>query len=159
MEPYVGGWLAFESGSEKRRLPAPYPTRWFEYDLKQLEMLCLAAQPVVRRKKDTPTSEQLTAIEQRVDHEERADSQRTFSSPRGRLWTVRLHECLHKDGGTEVVLRFTAGDSVVDLKGWPENWKGFSRDEYAVLLLDAEPPRRQGPGELLQRRRDDRPNE
>jgi hypothetical protein len=69
-----------------------------------------------------------------------------------------LHECLHKDGGTEIGLRFTAGDGVVDLKGWPENWKELTREEYALLLLDAEPPRRLGPGELWQRRRDDRPD-
>ena len=159
MEPYAGGWLAFESASEKRRLIAPYPTHWFEYDLAQLEMLSRAAQPVTRKKKDTPSSDHLAAIEQSVDRDERADSQRTFSSPRGREWTVRLHECLCKDGSTEIVLRFTAGDSVVDLKDWPENWKGLTRDEYALLLLDAEPPRRLGPEEIPQRRRDDRPEE
>ena len=118
-----------------------------------------AAQPVTRKRKNTPSSEQLAIIEQNVDRDERADAQRTFSSPRGREWTVRLHECLRADGGTEVVLRFTAGDGVVDLKDWPENWKSLTREEYALLLLDAEPPRRQGPKERMQRRKDDRPSE
>lgn len=157
MEPYAGGWLTFESPFEKRRLVAPYPSRWLEYDLGQLQMLCRAAERVGRKRKHTPSGEQLAIIEQHVDKSERADAERTFTSPRDRLWTVRLHECLHKDGGTETVLRFTAGDSVVDLKEWPEEWKQLARDDYALLLLDAEPPRRQGKGKRPQRRKEDRP--
>lgn len=57
------------------------------------------------------------------------------------------------------MLRFTAGDRVVDLKEWPENWKDLSSVDYAMLLLDAEPPRRKGKGELPQRRLEDRPEE
>ena len=54
------------------------------------------------------------------------------------------------------MLRFTAGDIVVELKLWPENWRDLSVIEYAVLLLDAEPPRRRGKGQGPQRRQDDR---
>jgi hypothetical protein len=158
MEPFRGGWLAFESSFEKRRLAAPYPTRWAEYDLGQLESLCRHAAPVGRKRTNTP-QEQLALSEQTAEREERADAERSFKSPRGREWTVRLHECLHKDGSTEVVLRFTSGDSVVDVKNWPENWKDLSRDEYAVLLLEAEPPRELAPGERPQRRGEDRPQE
>ncbi|MEX2153821.1 MAG: hypothetical protein WD825_10825 [Gemmatimonadaceae bacterium] len=158
MEPYAGGWLAFESPFEKRRLVAPYPSRWMEYDLRQLEMLVRAAQPVTKKRKDTP-AEQLAISEKTAEQEERADAERTFVSPRGREWLVRLHECVHKDGGTEIVLRFTSGDSVVDLRDWPKNWKELARGDYALLLLEAEPPRRLGPGEQPQRRRDDRPDE
>jgi hypothetical protein len=158
MEPYAGGWLAFESPFEKRRLVAPYPSRWLEYDLRQLEMLVRAAQPVTKKRKDTP-AEQLAISENTAEQEERADAERTFISPRGREWLVRLHECLHKDGGTETVLRFTSGDSVVDLRDWPKDWKELTREDYALLLLEAEPPRRLGPGERPQRRRDDRPQE
>ncbi|HEY8176781.1 MAG TPA: hypothetical protein VIF32_13860 [Gemmatimonadaceae bacterium] len=160
MEPYVGGWLAFESPYEKRRLPAPYPTRWAQYDLPQLEALCRAANPVVKKKKETPSGEQLAITERAAERKERADAEREFTSRRGRRWTVRLHECLRKDGSTEVVLRFTSADSVVDLKDWPSNWKDLRREEFALLLLEAEPPRRLGPGEKTpQRRRDDRPDE
>lgn len=158
MEPYAGGWLTFESPFEKRRLVAPYPSRWGAYDLQQLEMLCRAAQPVTKKRKDTP-SEQMAISEQTAEQEERADAERTFKSPRGREWTVRLHECLQKDGGSETVLRFTSGDSVVDLKDWPKDWKDLSREDFALLLLEAEPPRRSGPGERPQRRREDRPDE
>lgn len=159
MEPYAGGWLTFESSTEKRRLVAPYPPRWVEYDLQQLQMLCRAAKPVARKRKQTPSGEQLAIIETSVDRDERADAERTFSSPRGREWVARLHECLREDGSTEIVLRFTAGDSVVDLKDWPKDWKEMTREQYALLLLDAEPPRRAGPKERLQRRREDRPAE
>jgi hypothetical protein len=160
MEPYAGGWLTFESPFEKRRLPAPYPPRWAQYDLAQLEVLCRAASPVGRKKKETPSGEQLSISEKAAEREERADAERTFTSPRGRVWTVRLHECLKKDGGTEMVLRFTSGDSVVELKSWPDDWKDLTREDFALLLLEAEPPRRLGPGEKSpQRRREDRPDE
>jgi hypothetical protein len=47
----------------------------------------------------------------------------------------------------------------VDLNDFPDDWKDLDRDQYALLLLDAEPPRRMGKGELPQRRRDDRPTD
>jgi hypothetical protein len=155
MEPWAGGWLTFECDHQKRRLAAPYPSRWSEYDLKQLEMLCGAAEVVGGRRVTTPASEQLVAVESAAEKAERAEAERSFSSPRGRIWVVRVHECVKRDGSTETVLRFTAGDIVVDLKDWPDNWKELTRQEYALLLLDAEPPRAQDSG--LQRRAGDRP--
>jgi hypothetical protein len=157
MEPWVGGWLAFESANEKRRLVAPYPANWDKYELAKLEMMCKAAEKVGSKKIVTPKGMRLVKVEAAAHDDEWAQAERTFESPRGRLWTVRLHECLHKDGGTEQVLRFTAGDSVVDLREWPPNWMDLVREDYAMMLLDAEPPRRMGKGELPQRRRDDRP--
>src|SRR3712207_6396293 len=44
---YVGGWLAFESRGEKRRL-APVPLGWEQLDEHDLERLCNAAVPVGR---------------------------------------------------------------------------------------------------------------
>jgi hypothetical protein len=38
------GWLCFESGSEKRRLPDP-PAGWGEWPDEALERLCRAAEP------------------------------------------------------------------------------------------------------------------
>lgn len=158
MEPYAGGWLAFESKFEKRRLVAPYWGRWHEYDLKQLEALLDAASPVRKKRNQTPSGERLALIERDVDAEERAAHERTFESPQGRRWTVRLHENPTADGA-EVVLRFTSGDSVVDVRDYPRDWKDLSRDEFALLLLDAAPPRRMIPGEQPQRRQDDRPDD
>ena len=159
MEPYAGGWLAFESKFEKRRLVAPYWGRWHEYDLKQLEALLQAATPVRKKRKETPSGEQLAIIEKDAEAEERAAHERSFQSPRGRRWTVRLHEIPTADGAAEVVLRFTSGDSVVDVRDWPKDWKDLSRDDLALLLLDAAPPRRMQKGEKLQRRQDDRPDD
>ena len=159
MEPWVGGWLAFESASEKRRLVAPYPQNWHTYELAKLEMMCKAAQKVGAKKIVTPKGLRLVKVEAAAHDDEWSQAERSFESPRGRLWTVRLHECLHKDGGTEQVLRFTSGDVVVDLREWPKNWKDLVREDYAMMLLDAEPPRRKGKGELPQRRREDRPTE
>ena len=155
MEPWAGGWLTFESATQKRRLVAPYPSRWPEYELSQLEALCRAAEPVGGRRVTTPTAVKMVTVENAAQDDARAHAERTFSSPRGREWTVRLHECLRKDGTSETVLRFTAGDSVVDLREWPDDWKDLSTPDYAMLLLDAEPPRRAGAGEIPQRRRED----
>jgi len=55
------------------------------------------------------------------------------------------------------VLRFTADDIVVDVRNWPESWRTATPEEYGLLLLDSNPPRRPNPGEAPQRRRDDRP--
>ena len=160
-EDYMGnfadGWLAFESTAEKRRMPAPYPQRWVEFELPALEALCRAALPVSPRRSRSPSGEHLAITEESAEQVARAEAERRFMSPRGREWLVRLHECARRDGGTEIVLRFTSGDAVVDLKEWPGNWKELSRDEFALLLLDAEPPRRLGANELPQRRREDRP--
>jgi hypothetical protein len=57
------------------------------------------------------------------------------------------------------VLRFTADDIVVELSKWPDDWRTATVKEYALMLLDANPPRRLGRGKGPQRRRDDRPDE
>src|SRR5215216_1806727 len=72
MEPWAGGWLAFECAREKRRLVAPYPSRWVEYDVAQLEMLLKAAESVGIKKKDTPKSATLSVVEESVGEEQRA---------------------------------------------------------------------------------------
>ena len=159
MEPWAGGWLAFESENEKRRLVAPYPSRWKEFDIRQLETLCAAAEAVAPKRIVTPTAQQMATVEDAAEVDERAIAERWFMSPRGRRWTVRIHECMDREGGNETVLRFTAGDSVVDLNDFPADWRDFDRDGYALLLLDAEPPRRLGRGGGPQRRSDDRPED
>jgi hypothetical protein len=159
MGDFADGWLTFESPTERRRLPAPYPANWTSFDLPRLDALCRAAKPVSPKKNRTPSGEQLALTEDTAARVARADDERAFTSPGGRAWRVRLHECLRKDGSAEMVLRFSSGDLVVDLKDWPSDWKAYDRDGFALLLLDAEPPRRLGPGERPQRRREDRPRE
>jgi hypothetical protein len=151
------GWLAFESSTEKRRLPAPYPANWRSLSLRELESLCQHASPVVRKTR-TPSGEQRAIVAGELEREamEQSGEVRTFSSPRGREWTVRLHECLDHVGSLTTVLRFTSGDVVAELKEWPESWRTATMQEYAVMLLDAEPPRRRAKGEGPQRRREDR---
>ena len=51
MEPWAGGWLAFECAADKRRLAAPYPSDWLEFDVSRLEALCRAAMPVVVKRR------------------------------------------------------------------------------------------------------------
>lgn len=164
-EDYLGnlqdGWLAFQSEYENRRLEAPYPANWETFSLAQLEELCHLATPVTKRKPTSPSGERraMTAIQAEHDRETESnmDSRRTFMSPGGREWIVRIHECLDFGGSDQKVLRFTAGDIVVELKKWPGNWRDASTLEYAMMMLDAEPPRRRGKGEGPQRRQEDRP--
>lgn len=152
------GWLVFESKREKRRLNAPYPHDWVVLPIPQLEELCAKASPVLRRRPKSPSGEhramQAAAIEEEAVVE--SGSRRAFTSPGGREWTVRVHECLDHDLTTKKVLRFTAGDIVVELLEWPRDWQDLSVTEYAMLLLDAEPPRRRPKGHGPQRRLDDR---
>lgn len=151
----ASGWLAFESETEKRRLPAPFPPDWATMPLPELEELCRRAPPVRRRARSSleQIAESATAA---VDEQRRASDEHRFLSPRGREWTVRLHECLDRAGKPRMVLRFTADDVVVDAEEWPADWRRCTREEYALLLLDANPPRRTG-RTGPQRRRTDRP--
>ena len=156
------GWLAFECATERRRMPAPYPSDWTELSIPALEALCRSSPVVGGRNKAaraTPSGEHVAYAAEAADQAAIAAAQRTFTSPRGRTWTVRLHECLRPDGERQVVLRFTADDIVVDLPRWPENWRDQNMEQYALMLLDADPPRSPGRGRVPQRRRDDRPVE
>lgn len=151
------GWLAFESATGKRRLSAPYPADWTTYRIPDLEALCARAKPATRRAALTDTGKQralaASATEQQAMRS--ANAERTFRSPRGREWTVRVHECLDRDGADEMVLRFTTDDIIVELKNWPADWQSASVEDFALMLLDADPPRRRKKGDGPQRRYDD----
>jgi hypothetical protein len=155
MGDLADGWLAFESAYEKRRLAAPYPAEWATMSIPELEALCRRAPPVATRPAKSISGEHQVAAVEELDRAVLSTAVRTFTSPRGRVWTVRLHECLDKDGGTMTVLRFTADDVVIDLMAWPTDWKDYTATQYAMLMLDASPPRRLGVTGP-QRRRDDR---
>ena len=116
------------------------------------------ASPVLRRRARSPSGEYRAITTAAIEKEAEAGSgsRRTFTSPGGREWTVRIHECLDRDKATQKVLRFTAGDTVVELLAWPEDWKDLSVVDFAMLLLDAEPPRRRAKGQGPQRRLEDR---
>lgn len=152
------GWLVFESGREKRRLEAPYPANWNTLPIPDLEELCRRASPVrrVREKTNSGQRRAMSAVEIEQGAIDQEGGRRVFRSPRGREWTVRVHECLDRGGDPEKVLRFTADDIVVELSKWPQHWQDCSIEEFAMLLLDANPPRRLPKGRGPQRRRDDR---
>jgi hypothetical protein len=152
------GWLVFECGTEKRRLEAPYPADWTTFRIPELEELCRRASLVIRRRPRSATGERRAISAAEIEREavKEAGARRTFTSPGGREWTVRVHECLDQTGRQEMVLRFTAGDIVMELKRWPGDWRNASVERFALMLLDAEPPRRLEKGEGPQRRRDDR---
>jgi len=156
MGELADGWLAFESASEKRRLAAPYPAEWATMSIPELEALCQQAPPVATRQPKTASGEHRVEAIEALDRAVLSAAERTFTSPRGRVWTARLHECLDKDGKSMTVLRFTADDVVVDLPAWPRDWKDYTPTQYAMLMLDASPPRRVG-ATGPQRRREDRP--
>lgn len=154
------GWLAFECATERRRMAAPYPSDWTDLSLPALEALCRSAPLAAGRSKSrTPSGEHQAFAAAAADQAAIDEAQRTFTSPRGRLWTVREHECQRPDGERQVVLRFTTADIVVDLPRWPESWREASVAEFALMMLDADPPRRPGKGQMPQRRREDRPRE
>lgn len=153
------GWLAFESEGEKRRMAAPYPAAWTELPITALEELCRNAPPASARRPRTESGVNRAFAAEQADRAAIADGSRTFTSPLGRQWTVRLHECLAPNGQPQTVLRFTADDIVVELRRWPAQWRTASMEEFALMLLDADPPRRPDKGRSPQRRREDRPVE
>jgi hypothetical protein len=112
LEEMHDGWLVFESKREKRRLNAPYPHDWEDFNIHQLEDLCAKASPVLRRRAKTPSGvyRAIKAAEIEREAVSESDSRRSFRSPAGREWTVRIHECLDREQATRKVLRFTAGD-------------------------------------------------
>ncbi len=152
------GWLVFECGREKRRLEAPYPRAWNTLPIPELEELCRRAVPVrrVREKSQSGQRRAVSAVEIEQVAIAQEGGRRTFRSPAGREWTVRIHECLDRGGVPEMVLRFTADDIVVELVRWPENWREATVEQFALMLLDANPPRRLPRGKGPQRRGDDR---
>ncbi len=154
MGELADGWLAFESADEKRRLAAPYPAEWATMSIPELEALCRKAPSVTRQPRSVSGEHRVAAVEE-LDRASVSTAVRTFTSPRGRVWTVRQHEWLDDDDGTMTVLRFTADDVVIDLSTWPADWKDYTATQYAMLMLDAAPPRRLGVTGP-QRRRDDR---
>ena len=151
------GWLAFESATEKRRLPAPYPNDWVSYKLEQLEALCQRAAPVVPKSR-TPVGAEREAVAKEIERAamDKSAEVRTFTSPRGRVWTVSVHECLDRSGGHSKVLRFASGDLIIELTNWPPNWRTSSIDDLALMLLEGQPPRRNAAMGQPQRRWDDR---
>jgi hypothetical protein len=152
------GWLVFESASDKRRLEPPYPAHWTALSLTALEELCRRATPVTQRLAQSTTGRQraIQAAELETGAMRDARAQVTFRSPGGREWTVRVHECLDRAGTEQLVLRFTTEDIVVELSRWPDNWQAASVEQFGLMLLDANPPRRRPKGEGPQRRADDR---
>jgi hypothetical protein len=154
---YQDGWLVFESAAGKRRLEAPYPGDWHQLSLPALEELCRRAAPVTRRA-HTDTGQQRAArdADLETDAIRRSNAQVTFFSPGGREWTVRVHECIDRAGTEQRVLRFTAEDVIVELARWPETWQTATVEQFGLMLLDANPPRRRPAGEGPQRRHEDR---
>jgi len=151
------GWLAFESAIEKRRLSAPYPSDWTTYRIPELEALCAQARSATRRPSQSDTGKRRAEAARETEQVaiRSANAERTFRSPRGREWTVRVHECLDRDGEDEMVLRFTTGDIIVELKNWPADWQSASMEDFALMMLDANPPRRRKHAIGPQRRYDD----
>jgi hypothetical protein len=152
------GWLVFESGREKRRLEAPYPADWITMPIPKLEELCRRASLVVRRHATSNSGQRraisAAEIEQVAARDEGAAV--TFHSPRGREWTVNVHDCLDADGNPSVVLRFTSGDVIAELPDYPADWRTATTKDFALMLLDADPPLRRRKGQGPQRRREDR---
>jgi hypothetical protein len=111
---------------------------------------------VTRRPPRTSGEHRAVTTTTAMDEEIRTSGEVRFYSPRGREWTVRLHECLDRNGDHQVVLRMTADDVVVDVDQWPAHWMECTPEQFALMLLDAAPPRRVG-NKGPQRRVSDRP--
>lgn len=152
------GWLVFESGKEKRRLEAPYLADWITQPIPVLEDLCRRASLVVRRRAPSTSGQRRAISAAEIEKVAANDegSRVAFLSPRGREWQVNVHECLDTNGTPIAVLRFTSGDVIAELPSFPSDWRTATVKDFALMLLDADPPLRRRTGAGPQRRRDDR---
>lgn len=76
---------------------------------------------------------------------------RTFAGPGGRTWTAQLFtfprarataDHARPDAvDAETVLRFTAGELVLDLAEWPSDWVEWPEEQLLALVRRANPPR------------------
>jgi hypothetical protein len=96
------GWLAFISGSQKRRL-APYPSDWTTVDDAELERLCSAA----RAARPTGAGPELRPVE-------RAASDGTPRTRVPRIRPTRSSQAMPDVGELPIVRSATGADSVED---------------------------------------------
>jgi hypothetical protein len=152
------GWLVFESGREKRRLEAPYPADWITMPIHELQELCRRASLVVRRRASTNSGQRRAVSAAEIERVAARDEGAgvTFHSPLGREWTVNMHDCIDANGNSSVVLRFASGNMIAELANFPADWRTATMKDFALMLLDAEPPVRRRTGLGPQRRREDR---
>jgi hypothetical protein len=158
MKNLQDGWLAFESGREKRRLEAPYPENWIKLPIPEIEELCRRASLVVRRRATSNSGQRRAISAAEIEQVAARDegSAVIFHSPLDREWTVNVHDSLDENGNSHVVLRFTSGDVIAELPDFPADWRTATVKDFAVMMLDADPPLQRRKGVGPQRRKEDR---
>ena len=139
---YQEGWLVFESATERRRL-APFPARWTELPVEELEMLLRRAQVVPTRLSE---ERQSGVFPRFVEEEDRVQTLeavapalrstlvlRRFLDAGSRTWTAALVE--RGPGSAGPVLRFSANDgATVDVESFPDDWARLPRERLCELL-------------------------
>jgi hypothetical protein len=163
---YVTGWIVFESvdGNEKRRL-CPWPISWADEPVAGLRKLLSMAEVVPPHRLTAQRVSGEWEQPEAVTHEVAAQTDgpdvtdlhvvRTFRYPRGRVWTVSI---VRPDDGGLPVLRFSAGDSSIDVKKWRKDWADLPNDALIWTLRNAAPRPEREPEPWTPRRRwDDQP--
>jgi hypothetical protein len=157
------GWIAFESATERRRLPK-WPRDWVDLSDAELEALLEQAVPVVRRgaaETATGAFRRMAEAEALLDEVESPKPAkatapvRTFKGPGGRHWLATVVE-MGADPERKTVLRFTSTDgAVLELDEWPDDWARYTAIQMTELCRQAHPPTLGMPDSSPERRSDD----
>lgn len=151
LQGVLEGWLVFEAvdGRGKARL-YPIPRSWEGASQDELRRLLKLADPT----RDSGEYERFAAGERpaqrvasrgapddvRATHraERTSTESRSFRYPGGRYWSVAEYVIRQPSDGdgpaTLAVLRFTAGARSLDVRSWPQEWRGYSDHQLADLL-------------------------
>ncbi|GAC1655908.1 MAG: hypothetical protein NVS4B3_21070 [Gemmatimonadaceae bacterium] len=153
MQALGSGWLTFErgDGGEKRRLPT-IPGGWEELSEERLDALRRKAELVRsdvaqwRGPRSTPSAPAgtPTTTAPRADRigVSPGGTQRSFTYPGGRLWSVYETRGWATDAegtGARTILRFASGTRHLDLVTWPGEWASFTDAGLVALIRRAFP--------------------
>jgi hypothetical protein len=140
------GWLAFESGTIRRRL-ARWPKNWAQMADGELEQLCERATLVTRRSPAAAGGERQPGEAPRREADATTDPVSvTFAGSDGRHWMVTPVET-EVGGEKATVLRFACADgTLLDLDEFPDDWVRFTAPQLADMARRARASR-PAPGE------------
>ena len=162
LSPYFEGWLVFEAADESAKCRLhPIPPGWADADDASLEQMLHRAETIRGERTSGPHGRVAAEDAEASRHGVRApegDSQlRGFRFPKGRFWSVAewSTSVSGSAGATRTVLRFTAGTRSLDLTDWPPDWRNFSDEQLAALLVSSFPrARRPNPTDFRRRASD-----
>ena len=162
LSPYFEGWLVFEAADESAKCRLhPIPAGWADADDATLEKMLHRAETIRGERTSGPharvVADEAEAARAAPKAFESDPQVRGFRFPKGRFWSVAewSTSVSGSAGAARTVLRFTAGTRSLDLTEWPPDWRDFTDEQLAALLVSSFPrPHRPNPTGFRRRAND-----